>query len=73
LYSVHKGYVSDPKSARLRYEDNRELNSYIDDNNDEINIFEYSLIPSEVLFNTDPVAYKELLTVFIRDSESGES
>ncbi len=50
----------------IRYNDNPELNEYIDGSNEVISIFDYRYRPSEVLYNADLEAYCTLL------SEMGE-
>lgn len=72
LYSVHKGYTYVPNSSRLRYEDNQSFNEFIDETHELINIFEYTFVPSDVLFNVDMEAYKDKLSIYNQESDSGE-
>ena len=44
-------------SVRPHYEDLPGFNDYIDENNDEVTIFDLTYTPSEVLFYTDNAAY----------------
>lgn len=65
FYSRHRmrGNVSNNK--RLKYEDYPEFNNYLDEAQDDITVAGISLIPSDVLFNTDHKAYREALIEFL--------
>jgi len=43
---------------KINYEDNSDFNEWYDGQNDPVNLGETSLLPSEVLYKTDYIAYK---------------
>lgn len=55
---------------RLRYDDNLEFNDYIDENNDQVQIFKLTYQPSEVLFNVDQDAYRSILSEYTPDDQT---
>ncbi len=60
--------------TRVKYEDQKRFNDSMDENFDKVNIAGTSLLPSEVLYNTDYEAYKEALEEFQNEvTESDES
>lgn len=61
LYKSHRRYLGVPPTRAITYTDNPELNEYIDTNNDPVYIFDLRYSPSEVLFNVDLEAYRDLL------------
>lgn len=61
LHRVHKQERYAGARARLEYEDNKEFNSYVDDANDQVKIFDLTYSASEVLFTVDREAYRDLL------------
>lgn len=70
LYRVHRQERDTLPLARLEYEDNDDFNSYVDEVNDEVRIFDLAYRPSEVLFAIDREAYRDLL--FGYGSEKGD-
>ena len=64
LYIAHKNYQTPAQVRQLRYDDNSEFNDYIDENNDPVQIFELTYQPSEVLFNVDQDAYRNILAEY---------
>ncbi len=66
LFKIHRGYPGGHAARGIRYDDNPELNEYIDGNNEVVSIFDYRYSPSEVLYSNDLEAYCTLL------SEMGE-
>jgi hypothetical protein len=61
LHRVHRQERSSLPSARLDYDDNGGFNSYVDEANGHVQIFELTYRPSEVLFAVDQEAYRDLL------------
>lgn len=61
LHRVHKQERQTATSARLEYDDNQDFNSYIDDANEQVQIFDLTYSASEVLFLVDQQAYRDLL------------
>lgn len=51
-------------NKRQRYEDNPKFNEWLDEQQDVIKIAGTVLTPSEILFNTDPKAYRDALVEF---------
>ncbi len=68
LYAKHVTAISDNANARIHYDDNPEFNEYLDEAGDVI-VAGIAMLPSEVLFKNDPVAYKEQLLEFNNDQE----
>lgn len=66
LYSRHKNTSGDFKNKRLNYDDNPNFNEYIDIDGD-IEIAGIFVTPSRILFDNDPIAYKEKLLEYIND------
>jgi hypothetical protein len=64
LHRVHKQERNALLSVRLEFGDNEEFNSYIDEANEQVQIFDLIYRPSEVLFAVDHEAYRELLIAF---------
>jgi hypothetical protein len=61
LHSVHRQERNRPLSVRLEYDDNEAFNSYVDDANEHLRIFDLTYRPSEALFAVDQEAYRDLL------------
>jgi hypothetical protein len=61
LHRVHKQEREEAPSTRLEYEDNEDFNFYVDDANDQVQIFDLTYSASEVLFMVDREAYRDLL------------
>jgi hypothetical protein len=61
LHRVHRQERQSTSNARLEYEGNEDFNSYIDDANEQVQIFELTYRASEVLFLVDQQAYRDLL------------
>jgi hypothetical protein len=61
LLAAHAAYPSSSPSRRMIYEHYEELNQFIDEANDPVEIFDLVYRPSEVLFNVDLEAYRNLL------------
>ncbi|MDZ8086018.1 MAG: abortive infection family protein [Nostoc sp. DedQUE12b] len=61
LFKVHKNYGEKHSVKRLMYQDFQQFNNYIDDNNEPVAILSLSYSPSEVLYQVDKEAYRDLL------------
>lgn len=73
LYRVHCTARSRPIVPRLELDDNPEFNEWIDQENDPVRIFSLPAYrPSEVLFNVDQEAYRDLLDAYDKVDEAGE-
>lgn len=70
LFAAHRSYPSTSLSRRLVYEEQRDLNGYIDEANEPVRIFDLEYLPSEVLFNVDLEAYRDLLANFGEEQAS---
>ncbi len=64
LHRVHRQDRDASVHAGPRYDDNKYFNSYIDEANERVQIFELSYLPSEVLFAVDPAAYRDLRAAY---------
>lgn len=62
LHRLHRQERNTSPIARLGYDDNGDFNSYIDEANVQVRIFDLAYSPSEVLFAVDPEAYRDKLT-----------
>lgn len=67
LHRVHRQNTIGVKSTRLIYQDNSDFNNYVDYANDPIQIFHLEYKASEVLFNVDQEAYRDLLVNYSDD------
>ena len=63
LFKTHKKYSISNVSTRLIYKDNQSFNDYVDNSN-SVTIFDLNYSPSEVLYQVDIEAYRELLTEY---------
>lgn len=73
LYRVHSTDRSRPIVPRLELDDNSQFNEWIDQENDPVRIFSLPAYrPSEVLFNVDQEAYRDLLDAYDNEDEPGE-
>jgi hypothetical protein len=65
LYRVHRQELSRPRSVSLEYNDHSDFNDWIDDQSEPVQILPLPPYrPSEVLFNIDLQAYRNLLTEY---------
>lgn len=62
-----------PAQPPLLLSDNSDFNEHIDDQHEEINIFEATYRASEVLFNVDLEAYKSYLAEYSASQEDEEN
>ncbi|MDI9528339.1 MAG: abortive infection family protein [Candidatus Cloacimonadota bacterium] len=67
LFRLHKSVPNSLGNARILYNNYNKFNDWIDDQNDTVKIFDYEFKPSEVLFNNDRVAYRDLLIDYMED------
>jgi hypothetical protein len=61
LYRVHRPQSSRSGSGPSQFEENSAFNTFVDEANDPVRIFELEYRPSEVLFSVDGDAYREIL------------
>lgn len=66
VYSRHTNASTDHQNARLHYEDYEDFNAYIDQEGD-IEVAGILVAPSRILFDNDPIAYKEQLLEYEND------
>jgi hypothetical protein len=73
---LHRTHCEDrgaPTGERLEFDGNEEFNTYIDESNQQIQIFDLAYSPSEVLFAVDQQAYRDLLAGFEPDGAEDEA
>ena len=73
LHGIHRQQRQILAVARLDYEDNQDFNSYIDESNEQVHIFDFIYRPSEVLFAVDQEAYRDLLADHEADDAEAEA
>lgn len=76
LYRIHRQDLSRSKLTPLNYDNQPEFNDWIDNQNDLVRVFTLEYKPSEVLFNMDLQAYRDLLPDYESaavDEEGGET
>lgn len=61
LHRVHLQERNVVPVVRIDYEISKDFNTYIDEANDDVRIFDLIYRPSEVLYAVDPEAYRDLL------------
>lgn len=61
LHRLHRQERNTLPIARLEYDDNEDFNTYVDEVNEQVRIFDLAYRPSEVLFAVDNEAYRDLL------------
>lgn len=62
LHRVHLQDRTALPQARLEYDDNDPFNTYVDEANGQVLIFDLAYRPSEVLFAVDQEAYRDMLS-----------
>lgn len=72
FYSRHTYTSMDNENSRLNYDDNLTFNEYLDIEGDTVVAGISVAAPSRVLFDYDPIAYKEKLLEFKSDIEDRE-
>ena len=68
FYSRYQARADWKTNTRQKYNDNLDFNEWLDEQQEEIRIVDTVLSPSEVLFNTDPKAYRNALVEFMGGS-----
>ncbi len=68
LYRIHRQERATAEAPQLVFDDNDAFNSYVDEANAAVRIFDLEYRPSEVLFNCDQEAYRDLLSGFEPES-----
>lgn len=69
LYGVHRQEWATRAGFRIADVRDEAFDSYVDESNEVIRIFELEYQPSEVLFRVDPEAYRDLLSGYEPDGE----
>lgn len=64
LHRVHQQERGPVSRARIAYNDNEDFNTYVDEANEPLKIFDLAYRPSEVLFAVDHEAYRDLMADF---------
>lgn len=64
LFRTHRQSGLRRAAPRLEYDDNPDFNQYVDELHPVVRIFALEYQPSEVLFSTDPEAYRDTLADF---------
>lgn len=64
LHRVHRQEHSPSSGLGLEYDNNESFNTYVDTSNSQIQIFELTYRPSEVLYAVDQEAYRDLLAAY---------
>lgn len=72
LHRVHRQERNTLPGIRLEYDDNEGFNSYVDEANEQVQVFELTYRPSEVLFAVDQQAYRDLLASYEPDGVEPE-
>ena len=71
LYRVHRQDLSRPKTVLLEYDDNPNFNEWLDEQCEPVRILSLPPYrPSDVLFNVDQEAYRDLLTDYKTEVET---
>ncbi|MFZ5452417.1 MAG: abortive infection family protein [Thermodesulfobacteriota bacterium] len=71
LYRVHRQDLSRPRSVPLEFDDHPGFNEWIDEQSEPVQILALPPYrPSEVLFNVDMEAYRDLLTEYKGEVEA---
>lgn len=73
LFRMNKSFSTNYTKKSLSYNVNSDFNDWIDEQNDAVRIFELVYKPSEVLFNTDRVAYQNFLSDYESDGLTEEN
>ncbi|HEY6324439.1 MAG TPA: abortive infection family protein [Thermoanaerobaculia bacterium] len=70
LYRIHRQERASVQASQLVFDNNEAFNGYVDEANTVVRIFDLEYRPSEVLFNCDQQAYRDLLSGF--ESEAAD-
>ncbi|UYV11953.1 MAG: abortive infection family protein [Phycisphaera sp.] len=69
IYRMHRDSASRSPGARVYYEDHSEFNTWLDEENELIDIGTVTLQPSRVLFHMDVEAYKTAVNDYLADKQ----
>lgn len=73
LYRAHRQDLTRPKTVQLEYCDNPDFNDWLDEQCEPVRILSLPPYrPSDVLFNVDQEAYRDLLTDYEAEDETGD-
>jgi len=73
LYRVHRHDMTRPRSVSMAYDDHPEFNDWIDEQSEPVQILSLPTYPpSDVLFNVDLEAYRDLLADYEADVAADE-
>jgi len=73
LYRVHRQDLTRPRSVSMAYDDHAEFNDWIDEQSEPVHIFSLPPYrPSDVLFNVDLEAYRDLLADYEAEVAANE-
>jgi len=72
LFRMHRDADGQATTSASRYDDEAAFNDHIDEANGPVRIFELEYRASEVLFQVDPRAYKDILAAFEPDEGEAE-
>ncbi len=68
LYRVHRQDLTRPRSVSMAYDDHTEFNDWIDEQSEPVQILSlHPYQPSDLLFNVDLEAYRDLLAEYDAD------
>jgi hypothetical protein len=68
LYRVHRHDLTRPRSVSMAYDDHPDFNDWIDEQSEPVQILSLPPYqPSDVLFNVDLEAYRDLLADYEAD------
>ena len=73
LHRVHHQDRAIVAVVRLEYDGNSAFNTYVDEANDVVRIFDLGYRPSEVLYSVDKEAYRDLLSRFEPEGDDSDA
>ena len=73
-YAISERQIREQKlDDKMQYNDNRDFNEWLDEHNTEVSVGGVPMLPSEVLYKTDYLAYKTVLDDYIdHQAQMGE-
>ncbi len=72
LYRAHRPERGSVAAESRDYDKNSAFNTFVDDANDPVKIFDLEYRPSEVLFSIDNEAYREALATYLPEADAIE-
>jgi hypothetical protein len=69
IYVLHRDASNQSPRDRVYYADHKDFNTAFDQSNEVVRIGNLELLPSRVLFHTDPAAYRSALIEFISEPD----